>query len=495
MIDLTHLNIAEALKLLQSKEISVQELVQAHIHKAEKFSNLNCFVTSTFKQALEKAKQADARYHNKTNRRLEGIVIAIKDLFCTKNIRTTACSKMLANFVPSYESTVSTKVSEAGCISLGKTNMDEFAMGSANITSFFEPVLNPWQAKDTTEALVPGGSSGGSAAAVSARLCMAALGSDTGGSVRQPAAFTGTVGMKPSYGRCSRYGMISFASSLDQAGIITRSVADSALMLEAMMGFDSNDSTSSNMAVPNLYEAINQNIKGLKIGIPRNLMEIQGLDQDIIKMWQNSIEIMRAQGAEIIDVDLPYSKYALATYYIIAPAEASANLARYDGIRYGFRPEINDIDLNTMYQETRSQGFGDEVKRRIMIGTFVLSSAYKDAYYTKAQRVRRLIYDDFAHAYESVNLIMLPSAPSAAFALNAQNNDPVQMYLNDIFTIPASLAGLPCISVPAGFSGTNLPLGMQLVGPAFDEYNVLKGAAAIERAISEMKLNFIPKGF
>jgi aspartyl-tRNA(Asn)/glutamyl-tRNA(Gln) amidotransferase subunit A len=376
---------------------------------------------------------------------------------------------------------------------LGKANMDECAMGSSNLTSYFGKVINPWKAINDETELVPGGSSGGSSAAVSSFISMAALGSDTGGSVRQPAAFTGIVGIKPTYGRCSRWGMIAFASSLDQAGVLTRTTEDSAILLEAMMGFDERDSTSIDAKVPELRSATKASVKGMKIGIPVDLMNQDGVDNEIIQMWQNSVKIMKAEGAEIINIELPHSKYALATYYIIGPAEASSNLARYDGVRYGLRVEKEGMGIEEMYELTRSAGFGAEVKRRIMIGTYVLSSAFMDAYYLKAQKMRRLIANDFNSSFKKVDVIMLPSAPTAAFGVNEVQDNPVTMYLNDIFTIPASLAGLPCISVPAALSNKGLPLGMQIIGQPLDEYNTLRAAAAIERAC--VGIDFKPRGF
>ncbi len=491
--ELTKLTIAKALKGLKNKHFSSVELVQAHINQAAQHRNLNIYITETFTEALKQAEVADQHYTQNTARLLEGIPIGVKDLFCTKNVLTTAGSKMLSNFVPTYESTVSARVASSGTIMLGKTNMDEFAMGSSNTTSYFGSVINPWKAENSDVDLVPGGSSGGSAAAVSGGLAMAALGSDTGGSVRQPASFAGLVGIKPTYGRCSRYGMIAFASSLDQAGVFTRSVEDAALMLEAMMGFDNKDSTSLDIAVPELRSSAAKSIKGMKIGIPMDLMQLGGIEPSVLQMWQRSIEIMKNEGAEIVDITLPHSKYALATYYVIAPAEATANLARYDGVRYGLRVEEENSSLEEMYELTRSAGFGNEVKRRIMIGMYVLSSAFIDAYYLKAQKMRRLIAGDFQQAFRAADVVLLPSAPTAAFGLTEKQDNPVTMYLNDIFTIPASLAGLPCLSVPSALSDNGLPLGMQVIGNALDEYNVLRVAAAIERASTN--LNFIPRGF
>lgn len=492
MSDLTKLTISDALKGLQNKKFSAVELAEAHIKKMIKYKHLNSYITETFDIAKHEAKISDQNYAQNQARKLEGIPLGIKDLYCTKSVLTTAGSKMLANFVPTYESTISNKIRNDGCIMLGKTNMDEFAMGSSNMTSYFGNVINPWKSINNDEDLVPGGSSGGSAAAVSGFMAMGALGSDTGGSVRQPAAFTGTVGIKPTYGRCSRWGMIAFASSLDQAGVFTRSTQDAALMLESMMGFDEKDSTSVNTLVPELASACSKSAKGMKVGIPINLMNMKGIDNEIIKMWQNSIDIMKAEGAEIKEIELPHAKYALATYYIIAPAEASSNLARYDGVRYGFRTEKTVKSIDEMYELSRSEGFGDEVKRRIMTGTYVLSSAFMDAYYLKAQKIRRLILNDFKAAFSNIDVVLLPTTPTPAFGIMQKQDNPITMYLNDIFTIPASLAGLPAMSIPATLSHNGLPLGMQFISSAFDEYNMIRAAAAIERAST---INFAPRGF
>jgi len=493
MKELIKLSITDALHGLKNKNFTSTELVNAHISQAEKVKDLNSYITETFDSAKIMAGQADQRYQNGSERKLEGIPVGVKDLFCTNGVRTTAGSKMLSNFVPTYESTVSRKIADCGTIMIGKANMDEFAMGSSNMTSYFGNVINPWKVSGSDLDLVPGGSSGGSAAAVSSFAAMAALGSDTGGSIRQPAAFTGTFGIKPTYGRCSRWGMVAFASSLDQAGVFTRSVADAALMLEAMMGFDENDSTSIDKAVPELVSACSKSVKGMKIGIPTDLMELEGVSSEIIKMWQDSIEMMKCAGAEIVDIKLPNAKHALSVYYVIAPAEASSNLSRYDGVRYGHRTEKTGLNLEEMYINTRTEGFGEEVKRRIMIGAYVLSSSHMDAYYLKAQKVRRLIANDFKEAYTKADIILLPSTPTAAFGIGDKQDDPLSMYLNDIFTIPASLAGLPCSSVPTALSSSGLPLGMQLVAPAFDEYNLLRASAAIERAVSN--IDFTPRGF
>ncbi len=491
MLDMIKLTITEALKALKNKEFTATELTNAHIEEMARQQELNAYITQTHEIALEQAKISDQNYLKGCARPLEGIPIAVKDLFCTKGVLTTAASKMLSNFVPTYESTVSGQVADQGTVMLGKANMDEFAMGSANITSYFGPVISPWKATDAPETpLVPGGSSGGSSAAVSAFLAMAALGSDTGGSVRQPASFTGIVGFKPTYGRCSRYGMIAFASSLDQAGILSRCVEDSALMLQAMIGFDAKDSTSINLPVPELQSACHQSIKGMKIGVALDIMNQDGLQPGVIKMWNNTIDILKNEGAEIVDITLPYSKYALAAYYVIAPAEASSNLSRYDGIRYGFQIESSGISIEEMYEKVRSEGFGAEVKRRIMIGTYLLSSSFIDAYYLKAQKIRRLISEDFKNAFEKVSAIILPTTPTEAFNLGDKQDNPVTMYLNDLFTIPASLAGLPCCSVPASLSSRGLPLGMQIIGKPLNEYDTLKVAAAIERGVSNINFAY-----
>jgi aspartyl-tRNA(Asn)/glutamyl-tRNA(Gln) amidotransferase subunit A len=492
MTDLIKLTIAEAIAKLKNKEITSSELVEAHIEQAEANKNLNAFVTETFDTARQKAKEADQKIMQGEARALEGIPVGVKDLFCTEGVRTTAGSKMLADFVPQYESTVSQNIANHGTINLGKLNMDEFAMGSSNMTSYFGNVINPWRAKDSKDDLVPGGSSGGSAVAVAGFMSMATLGSDTGGSVRQPAAFSGIVGIKPTYGRCSRYGMVAFASSLDQAGVFTRSVKDGALMLEAMMGFDEKDSTSVNLPVGELSSAVDKPVKGLRVGIPRDFMEAEGVSPEILKMWNESINNLKAQGIEFCDISLKHAKYALPTYYIIAPAEASSNLSRYDGVRFGLRVEQEGMSLDEMYEMTRSAGFGDEVKRRIMIGSYLLSAGFFDAYYTKAQKLRRLISNDFNISFEKVDAILLPSAPTAAFAINDVSDDPVAMYLNDLFTIPASLAGLPCMSVPAALNDKGLPLGMQIIGKPFDEYTMLQVASALERSVNT---KFIPGGF
>ena len=418
---------------------------------------------------------------------MEGLPIAVKDLFCTKGILTTAASRMLENFTPTYESTVTQNLLKSGAIFLGKTNLDEFAMGSSNTTSYFKPTQNPWRGKDKEKILVPGGSSGGSAVAVSTRLALGATGTDTGGSIRQPAAFCGIVGMKPTYGRCSRWGIIAFASSLDQAGPITRNVRDSAIMLRAMAGYDRKDSTSINKNVPDYESGLGKSIKGLTVGIPKQY-RIDGMNPDLAKLWDMGIEWLKSSGVKISEISLSHTKYALPTYYIIAPAEASSNLARYDGVRYGFRSEATKT-LQDMYEKTRAEAFGDEVKRRIFIGTYVLSAGYYDAYYLKAQKVRKLIADDFHQAFDKVDAILTPTTPGSAFGIGEKMDDPIAMYLNDVLTVPASLAGLPAISVPAGLDQENLPIGLQVIGKPFDEQTVFQVAEVIEKSSG---INFDP---
>ena len=486
MTDLTDLTIASALNGLKNKEFSAVELTDAHIQAVENARELNAFITETPEIARKQAEDSDARYKAGNAKLLDGIPIGMKDLFCTNGTKTTAASKILSNFIPAYESTVSGKLWDAGCTMLGKLNLDEFAMGSANITSHFGNVINPWRDETRPDAqLVPGGSSGGSSAAVSARLCLGATGTDTGGSIRQPASFTGICGIKPTYGRCSRWGIIAFASSLDQAGAFARTTEDCALMLNAMCGHDAKDSTSSKHEVPDFTKALDRDVKGLKIGIPAEY-RVDNMPEEISKIWDKGIEWLKDQGAEIVDVSLPHTKYALPTYYIIAPAECSSNLARYDGVKYGLRMEGQD--LNDMYELTRAEGFGSEVQRRIMIGTYVLSAGFYDAYYIKAQKVRRLITQDFENAFEKVDALLTPTAPSSAFAIGENEDDPVTMYLNDIFTVPTSLAGLPGMSVPAGLDSKGLPLGLQIIGKAWDEECVFTVANAIERAA-----NFVAK--
>lgn len=479
MTDLTKLTIKEALKGLKEKKFSAVELTKEYLNKMESSRELNAYVLETPEKALEQAKAADEKYKNGTNGALEGIPLGIKDLFCTRGIRTTACSHILDGFVPPYESTVTQKLLDAGAVFLGKLNMDEFAMGGSNETSFYGPAVNPWS-KD--KKLVAGGSSGGSAAAVAANICAAATGTDTGGSIRQPSAFCGVTGIKPTYGRCSRYGIIAFASSLDQAGPIAKGVRDCAVMLKNMAGHDVRDSTSAKAEVPDFEKFIGMDVRGMKIGIPAEYRP-DGLNAEIAAVWDRGIEMLKARGADIVDISLPHTKYALATYYIIAPAEASSNLARYDGLRYGLR--VPGEHLDNMYINSRTEGFGKEVKRRIMIGTYVLSAGYYDAYYLKAQKVRRLIRDDFVKAFEKCDVILTPTAPTPAFPIGDKSmlENPINMYLNDVFTVSVSLAGLPAMSLPAGLSAEGLPLGLQVIGKAFDEGSVFKTASALEEDI------------
>ncbi len=477
MFDLT---IAGAAKALKAKEISAVELTTAYNAAVAALNpRLNAYITTTPELALEQAKAADARIADGSATPLTGIPIAMKDLFCTEGVRTTAASKIMEPFIPPYESTVSGKLKAAGAVMLGKANLDEFAMGSSNITSGYGAVENPWKRQGSDARLVPGGSSGGSAAAVAARIALAATGTDTGGSIRQPAAFTGLAGIKPSYGRCSRWGVVAFASSLDQPGPMARNVEDNALMLNAMAGFDERDSTSAQRSVPDFTAALTRGVKGLKIGIPKEY-RLDGTNPEILALWDKGIAWLKSQGAEIIDISLPHTKYGLPVYYIVAPAEASSNLARYDGVRYGKR--VDGEDLIDLYERTRAEGFGAEVKRRIMIGTYVLSHGYYDAYYLKAQKVRNLILRDFTDAFAKVDAILTPTAPSPAFGLGEKMDDPVTMYLNDVFTVPASLAGVPAMSVPAGLSADGLPLGLQVIGKHFDEETVFAVSAAIEAA-------------
>ncbi|HQT45940.1 MAG TPA: Asp-tRNA(Asn)/Glu-tRNA(Gln) amidotransferase subunit GatA [Acidocella sp.] len=479
-MSLTNLTIAQAGADLAARKISAVELTTAHNAAVEKLNpQLNAYITTTPELALEQAKAADARIAAGEAGPLTGIPLAIKDLFCTAGVRTTAASKILEPFVPPYESTVSGKLLAAGAVCLGKANLDEFAMGSSNITSGYGPVISPWQRNGSDAKLVPGGSSGGSAAAVAARMALGATGTDTGGSIRQPASFTGLAGIKPTYGRCSRFGIIAFASSLDQAGPMARTVEDNAILLQAMAGFDPKDSTSAEREVPDFRAATKRSIKGLRIGIPAEY-RMDGMNAEVAALWDQGISWLREQGAEIVDISLPHTKYGLAVYYIVAPAEASSNLARYDGVRFGAR--VDGEDLIDMYERTRAAGFGAEVKRRIMIGTYVLSHGYYDAYYLKAQKVRALILRDFNQAFENVDAILTPTAPSTAFGLGEKMDDPVTMYLNDVFTVPASLAGVPAMSVPAGVSAEGLPLGLQVIGKHFDEETVFAVSAALERA-------------
>ena len=478
--ELTGLSIAAARDGLARGDFSAVELTRAHLERMAAGRDLNAFITETPEVALERATDSDARRaRGEASCALDGIPIAIKDLFCTEGVLTTAASHILDGFKPPYESTVTAKLRAAGSVMLGKTNLDEFAMGSSNITSYYGPVKNPWGPKDGRD-LVPGGSSGGSAAAVAAGLCLGATGTDTGGSIRQPASFCGIVGLKPTYGRCSRWGIVAFASSLDQAGPMARSVTDAAILLGAMAGHDPKDSTSAPIAVADFEAAARRpDVRGLKVGIPREY-RIDGMNAEIDALWRRGEAWLRDQGAETIEISLPHTRYALATYYIIAPAEASSNLARYDGVRFGLR--VPGATLDEMYMNTRGAGFGAEVRRRILIGTYALSAGYYDAYYLKAQKVRTLIARDFTQAFEACDVILTPTAPSDAFAIGEKADDPITMYLNDVFTVPTSLAGLPGISVPAGLSGRGLPLGLQLIGRPFDEETLLRAAAALEQA-------------
>ncbi len=479
MAGLTHMTIAEARDALKAKKISSAELTGAHLKAMEATRSLNAFVTETPERAMADAARADAALAKGTAGALEGIPLGIKDLFCTEGVLTTAGSHILDGFKPPYESTVSAKLWQAGAVMLGKLNMDEFAMGSSNMTSYHGAVKNPWKKRGANSNLVPGGSSGGSAAAVAARAVMGATATDTGGSIRQPAAFTGTVGIKPTYGRCSRWGIVAFASSLDQAGPIARTVEDTAIMLQAMSGHDPKDSTSADLAVPDFEAAVERGVKGLKIGIPKEY-KLDAAPKEIQDLWEQGIAWLKEAGASTVEITLPHTKYALPVYYVIAPAEASSNLARYDGVRFGLR--VPGKSLDEMYENTRAAGFGAEVKRRILIGTYVLSAGYYDAYYLRAQRVRALIARDFTEAYKQVDAILTPATPSAAFAIGEKMDDPIAMYLNDVFTVTANLAGLPGISVPGGLSSEGLPLGLQVIGRAFDEETVFAVGRAIEKA-------------
>ncbi|MDA8933210.1 Asp-tRNA(Asn)/Glu-tRNA(Gln) amidotransferase subunit GatA [Candidatus Pelagibacter ubique] len=473
MSDITSLTLTELVKNIKDKKISSEETTKAFIHRGEKSRDLNTYITEDFSNALLKAKSFDQKPN--FDLKLPGVPIAVKDLFCTKDVKTTAGSKILNNFIPPYESTVTQNIWNEGAILLGKLNCDEFAMGSSNETSFFGNVQSP-----IDKGLVPGGSSGGSASALAANLTPITIGTDTGGSIRQPASFTGTVGLKPTYGSCSRYGIVAFASSLDQAGPMSKDVKDCALLQEIISTYDEKDSTSIDFKRNEYSKELTNNIKGKKIGIPKEY-RVDGMPKEIEDLWTKGIEYAKDCGAEIVEISLPHTNYALPTYYIVAPAEASSNLARYDGVKYGFRSKGEN--LIDMYEKTRSEGFGSEVQRRIMIGTYVLSSGYYDAYYLKAQKVRKLIKNDFDEAYKKVDAILTPSTPSAAFKIGEKTNDPVSMYLNDIFTVPVNLAGLPAISIPAGIDVKGYPLGLQIIGKAFDEQNILNIAYAMEEKI------------
>ena len=473
MSDITSLTLTELVKNIKNKKISSEETTKAFIERGEKSRDLNTYITEDFSNALEKAKSFDQKPN--FDLRLPGVPMAVKDLFCTKDVKTTAGSKILNNFIPPYESTVTQNIWNEGAILLGKLNCDEFAMGSSNETSFFGNVQSP-----INEGLVPGGSSGGSASALAANLTPITIGTDTGGSIRQPASFTGTVGLKPTYGSCSRYGIVAFASSLDQAGPMSKDVKDCALLQEIISTYDEKDSTSIDFKRNEYSKELTNNIKGKKIGIPKEY-RVDGMPKEIEDLWTKGIEYAKDCGAEIVEISLPHTNYALPTYYIVAPAEASSNLARYDGVKYGFRSKGEN--LIDMYEKTRSEGFGNEVQRRIMIGTYVLSSGYYDAYYLKAQKVRKLIKNDFDEVYKKVDAILTPSTPSAAFKIGEKTNDPVSMYLNDIFTVPVNLAGLPAISIPAGVDVKGYPLGLQIIGKAFGEQNILNIAYAMEEKI------------
>jgi aspartyl-tRNA(Asn)/glutamyl-tRNA(Gln) amidotransferase subunit A len=477
MNSLTSLTIASAREGLRKKEFSALELTEAYIAAIEKARILNAYIVETPDKAREMAKASDSKLAKGEGGALEGIPLGIKDLYATKGIHTQACSHVLDGFKPTYESTVTENLWRDGAVMLGKLNMDEFAMGSSNETSYYGNVINPWRRKNSNASLVPGGSSGGSASAVAAHICAAATATDTGGSIRQPAAFTGTVGIKPTYGRCSRWGVVAFASSLDQAGPIARDVRDAAIMLKSMASVDPKDTTSVDLPVPDYEKAIGKSIKGLRVGIPKEY-RADGMSSEIETLWNKGAQWLKEEGAEIVEISLPHTKYALPAYYIVAPAEASSNLARYDGVRYGLR--VPGDDIVDMYENSRAAGFGPEVQRRIMIGTYVLSAGYYDAYYVRAQKIRTLIKRDFEQAWAKVDVVLTPATPSPAFA-PGEISDPVQMYLNDIFTVTVNMAGLPGIAVPAGVSNDGLPLGLQLIGKAFDEETLFKTAAAIEQ--------------
>ncbi len=477
MTDLTGFTIAEARDKLAKKAFSAVELTEAYLKAMAAARTLNAYVVETPEQALAMAAEADRRLAAGTARPLEGIPLGIKDLFATRGVHTQAASHVLDQFKPTYDATVAANLFDDGAVMLGKLNMDEFAMGSSNETSWYGPVINPWRARGSNADLVPGGSSGGSAAAVAAHLCAAATATDTGGSIRQPAALTGTVGIKPTYGRCSRWGIVAFASSLDQAGPIARDVRDAAIMLKSMASHDPKDTTSVDTPVPDYEAALTGDIRGLRVGIPKEY-RIDGMPEEIDRLWQQGADWLRSRGAEVVEVSLPHTKYALPAYYIVAPAEASSNLARYDGVRYGLR--VPGEDITQMYENSRAAGFGTEVKRRIMIGTYVLSAGYYDAYYVRAQKIRTLIKQDFDAAWGKVDVILTPATPNAAFGLAEMTSDPVQMYLNDIFTVTVNMAGLPGIAVPGGLNGEGLPLALQLIGKPFDEATLFRVAQAIE---------------
>jgi aspartyl-tRNA(Asn)/glutamyl-tRNA(Gln) amidotransferase subunit A len=486
--ELNSLTLAEARDGLRAKKFSAREIADAHLAAMEKAKGLNAYILPTPEKARAMAAESDKRLAKGEGRPLEGIALGVKDMFATEGVRTTACSKILDNFVPGYESNVTANLWRDGALLLGKTNNDEFAMGSSNETSAFGPVTSPWRRKGSNAPLVPGGSSGGSAAAVAAELCLGATGTDTGGSIRQPAAFAGIVGIKPTYGRCSRWGIVAFASSLDQAGPFARTVKDAAILLRSMAGHDPKDSTSADLKVPDFEKAVGQSIKGCKIGIPKEY-RVEGMPKEIEKLWEEGAAWLKKAGAEIVEISLPHTKYALPAYYIVAPAEASSNLARYDGVRYGLR--VPGRDMIELYEKTRAAGFGKEVRRRILIGTYVLSAGYYDAYYLRAQKVRTLIKRDFEEAFAcGIDAVLTPATPSSAFAIGEKSSgDPVEMYLNDVFTVTVNMAGLPGISVPAGLDGAGLPLGLQLIGRPFDEEALFSLGHVIEQAAG----HFSPK--
>jgi aspartyl-tRNA(Asn)/glutamyl-tRNA(Gln) amidotransferase subunit A len=481
MTDLTSLTLAQAREALRKKEFSASELAEAHLAAIEQARALNAFAMEAPERTRAMARRSDERLAKGQGNPLEGVPLAIKDLFCTEGVRTTACSHILDNFVPTYESTVTANLWRDGAVLIGKTNADEFAMGSSNETSYYGPVVSPWRRRGAQTKLVPGGSSGGSAAAVAARLCAGAIGTDTGGSIRQPAAFCGVVGLKPTYGRCSRWGIVAFASSLDQAGPFGRTVRDCAILLRAMAGHDPKDTTSADLAVPDYEAALGRSVKGMRIGIPKEY-RVPGMSAEIEALWHKGADWLKNAGAELVEISLPMTKYALPAYYIVAPAEASSNLARYDGVRYGLR--VPGRDIIEMYEQTRAAGFGKEVRRRIMIGTYVLSAGYYDAYYLRAQKVRTLIKRDFETCFASgVEAILTPTTPLAAFACGEKGRaDPIEMYLNDVFTVTVNMAGLPAISVPAGLDSQGLPLGLQLIGHPFAEETLFALGAVLERA-------------
>jgi aspartyl-tRNA(Asn)/glutamyl-tRNA(Gln) amidotransferase subunit A len=486
MTDLAALTLAQARDALRKKEFSASELAEAHIAAAEKARALNAFVLETPERARAMARASDNRLAKGEGGALEGLPLGVKDLFCTSGVRTTACSHILENFVPTYESTVTANLWRDGAVMLGKLNNDEFAMGSSNETSHFGPVVSPWRRRNSDTKLVPGGSSGGSAAAVSAGLCLGATGTDTGGSIRQPAAFCGIVGLKPTYGRCSRWGIVAFASSLDQAGPFARTVHDCAILLRSMAGADAKDTTCVDRPVPDYEKSVGASVKGKRIGVPKEY-RLPGMAPDIERLWQQGAQWLKDAGAELVDISLPMTKYALPAYYIVAPAEASSNLARYDGVRYGLR--VPGRDIVDMYERTRAAGFGKEVRRRIMIGTYVLSAGYYDAYYLRAQKVRTLIKRDFEKCFAAgIDAIVTPATPSAAFAVGEKGNaDPIEMYLNDVFTVTVNMAGLPGIAVPGGLDQQGLPLGLQLIGRPFEEETLFALGAVIEKAAGHFR--------